>query len=72
MVQGVVNHLDQRARATPLVDGILIPMIFAAELIQELQKEFPHLRIPAITDTDDLAGLLLFITEVPNTKLCAG
>jgi hypothetical protein len=41
-------------------------MIFAAELIQELQKEFPHLRIPAITDTDDLAGLLLFITEVPN------
>jgi len=53
--------LPEGSRLSPTLFGI-----FVAELIHELKKEFPHLRFPDITDTDDLSwiGAVLYVDDL--------
>ena len=57
----ILRGLPEGSRLSPTLFGI-----FAAELIHELRREFPHLRYPEISDTDDLnwIGAVLYVDDL--------
>jgi hypothetical protein len=57
----ILKGLQEGSRLSPTLFGI-----FAAELIRELQVEFPHLRLPDITDKVELnwIGVFLYVDDL--------